>query len=776
MTLSAHVTNGPSYCFKASETQIPPQSELPTLPPLTPLDIQRVSGGGSVRSILKDRKTPGTGQNVRFFSRDAYRVISPETSVDNSTTDPPPSTFQQRLQDISPDRSTPSNQESTRFHSAINSQNDVFSPPISSPNGMFLDVNTDRNSDIFSTPSQDKSRHSMTSLLVPIPPPEIDLFDLSAAHEHNVQEIPLGFDGAIQDGAVEVDDFDRIVQKNDDKSPNVFKRPVFEGKENRHPSASSVSSASVSTPNSSVNFSLSIGRRTGEKIFRSLTNAKEEPAPSVEGYTLPPRSASSLDLYNAFSREPKDAVKQGRPSLDSSLSTTASSRSRAQSERVFSRPPQIVESTPPFKRREVPEADINDMSATDVVLYDARDVESPDPFHADAKNYFTPDAGIPNSPPKLIQHTRTDSGMSGTSAKSMSASSSKSAKSSKSMASQSSKVSNMSHSRRLEEDDLILSLRTQLAYHQELSSQYEIDLSARDELVTILNQKLKGAEGENEKRAKMVRGWRKKIAELERACRSLEDQVDRSKQESFERSIMDEASGEALRQLHRQINQLEREKGDLEKRERDAKADNERLVEEIRKREEAERSLQAGIEDAKTQMEAMRAADQSMERGVEDVKSLMVKGEREYTEELDRHREAEFAWAEERARLVVQLEHMEALQEQLNARENEILVLKKEVEAQWAGTEKLTAKCEELDKEREDGEREKEHLKNELSTLEKRMSEMEIEWTESENRRSEAEAELADVWLSREEAERERDQVRFSLSVDLLILTHLYLP
>lgn len=87
----------------------------------------------------------------------------------------------------------------------------------------------------------------------------------------------------------------------------------------------------------------------------------------------------------------------------------------------------------------------------------------------------------------------------------------------------------------------------------------------------------------------------------------------------------------------------------------DAKADNGRLEEEIRKRKEAERSLQAGIEDAKTQMEAMRAADQSMERGVEDVKSLMVKGEREYTEELDRHREAEFAWAEERARLVVQL-------------------------------------------------------------------------------------------------------------------------
>ena len=55
---------------------------------------------------------------------------------------------------------------------------------------------------------------------------------------------------------------------------------------------------------------------------------------------------------------------------------------------------------------------------------------------------------------------------------------------------------------------MMLSLRTQLAYHQELSSQYEIDLSARDELVNILTHKLKGAEAENVKRAKMVRGWR----------------------------------------------------------------------------------------------------------------------------------------------------------------------------------------------------------------------------------------------------------------------------
>lgn len=35
----------------------------------------------SLRSILKDRNTPGTGRSVRFFSKDAYKVISPEASA-----------------------------------------------------------------------------------------------------------------------------------------------------------------------------------------------------------------------------------------------------------------------------------------------------------------------------------------------------------------------------------------------------------------------------------------------------------------------------------------------------------------------------------------------------------------------------------------------------------------------------------------------------------------------------------------------------------------------
>jgi chromosome segregation ATPase len=145
----------------------------------------------------------------------------------------------------------------------------------------------------------------------------------------------------------------------------------------------------------------------------------------------------------------------------------------------------------------------------------------PDPFRANATTYYSHQA--PPTPPPGV-HSRTAS----------------------------------------REEDLIWSLRTQLALQQELCAQFEIDLGARDELVEALTIRLEASEKENDKRKSVVRSWKKKAADLERMCRHLEEEVDNSRQESMERSIMDEASGEALRQLHRQISQLEREKNDIE--------------------------------------------------------------------------------------------------------------------------------------------------------------------------------------------------------------------
>ncbi|KAF8548416.1 hypothetical protein OG21DRAFT_763519 [Imleria badia] len=152
---------------------------------------------------------------------------------------------------------------------------------------------------------------------------------------------------------------------------------------------------------------------------------------------------------------------------------------------------------------------------------DAQSIARPDPFRVDATTYYTHQA--PPTPPSGV-HSRTAS----------------------------------------REEDIIWSLRTQLALQRELCAQFEIDLGARDELVEALTIRLDASEKENDKRKNVVRSWKKKAADLERMCRHLEEEVDNSRQESMERSIMDEASGEALRQLHRQISQLEREKNDID--------------------------------------------------------------------------------------------------------------------------------------------------------------------------------------------------------------------
>ncbi len=57
---------------------------------------------GSLRSILKPGSTPGASKNVRFFSRDAYRVMSP----DQSSAEIEEPSLLNRLQRAAPSRPT----------------------------------------------------------------------------------------------------------------------------------------------------------------------------------------------------------------------------------------------------------------------------------------------------------------------------------------------------------------------------------------------------------------------------------------------------------------------------------------------------------------------------------------------------------------------------------------------------------------------------------------------------------------------------------------------
>ncbi|KAG0702143.1 hypothetical protein DFH29DRAFT_923328 [Suillus ampliporus] len=382
---------------------------------------------------------------------------------------------------------------------------------------------------------------------------------------------------------------------------------------------------------------------------------------------------SAMDLFspegnsNPFIDDalPSDSSTPFKPPLESSFSFIASptfsdeisipppprSRSRALSDTVFQ--------TMLRKQAQAPEADINDTSNAALVL-----APEPDPFRANATTYYTPGTMIPPTPPQS-SHSRTAS----------------------------------------KDEDIIMSLRTQLALQQDLCAQYEIDLGARDELVQALTQRAESAEKEKEKSRTVLRSWKKKAGELERMCRTLEEEVDTSRQESLERSVMDEASGEALRMLHRQISQLEREKEGLQDagvqsqlREKDAEVD--KLREEMKRRDDTECELRDGIRDAKEQMDHLTAKSSMAEE------ALVLAGE----EERERHRTIELAWADERR---IQSEH--------------------------------DAEATELRSHIEDLHLDNEALKSDLEALETKILNMEEEWSEGENQRTELESELVRV-------------------------------
>jgi hypothetical protein len=234
------------------------------------------------------------------------------------------------------------------------------------------------------------------------------------------------------------------------------------------------------------------------------------------------------------------------------------------------------------------------------------------------------------------------------------------------------------------EEDLIWSLRTQLALQQELNVQYEVDLSARSELVSSLTSKLELADKDKTQRNNALRTWKKKVQELEKVCRQLEDECERSRQESLERSVMDHASGEALRELHRVITRLEREKADGEKLAQE-RIQNSRMN--WKRREESEKRLKEGINDAKEQMEIM--------------------GGRDEEEERQRQRTVSLLWNQEREELIRKVEELEKQNLALTSEPSEsekmaqrYAVLEAELEAQWKNTETMTQENAELKKSR----------------------------------------------------------------------------
>ena len=617
--------------------------------PETPMDGRY----GSLRSILRDRNTPATGQSVRFFSRDAFRVMTPESSTTSERDDSPVSESLRRKETHPEEELSPSGSRARHRVRA----------PVQ---GLFMSTQ-----DMSSPPSSPSIVAQYLGSMMPMSPPEVtNIFDMS---QRDLPPITADAAASLQDDAVEVSETD---QSMDDETQHVLPR----------------ASPTVSLPPKEVD----------QTVFHSMETSK----------------APSHDRSHSFSFGQAVFYPMPKANLETLVSVPmiepSPGRNRAVSESMLHTL---------SRNNKNPELDINDPNPASIVLYATPSADrvpnlslpspEPDPFRANATTFYTPGTLLPPSPPAaIVGHARKPS----------------------------------------KEDDIIWSLRTQLAIQQEMCAQFEVDLVARDALVSALTQRVENAEKASEKRRGVVRGWKKKVQELERLCRNLEEEVDRSREESVERSIMDEASGEALRQLHGHIAGLEREKGELVRNSlifmdpsaqvKEMEEEVAKLREELRQRDEIEQELQEGLRTAQEQIELLNTV------GAMDDESRIA-GIAAASEEQERHCQAKGDWEKERKELH---RKAETATQALAKKEEELVVLREELEVQWKNTERAGESMAQLKEERN-------MLQSEVVALEARIESMELEWNDADNHRMQAENALHVVFGEKEVFELEKTQV-----------------
>jgi hypothetical protein len=759
----------PSIDILRQESSQPPQASPPFKDSAPDPDFLSTPGFdrfNSKRSILRDPNTPGTGQNVRFFARESYKVITPDQSLSTELQHKPQPPLPPPEETPFIDRLAQSSQSASSSPSSIKR-----SPPSKSRPSVaeIFSLSTQRPSSPEPAPSPNNSNvdSSNMSLSFPnyiVPDDKSNLFDVS--QQLDLLSFPppgLQFDvnSPIFDSSPlndSVNDNSQILSEegssnpfsnNMTSTPYRAKDPKGKGKEKATEETEKeeedlplvaapevVDETIFHAKERSPKFAPPLHERSqsfsfGQTLFYSMANSGGDASKST---------ADQSAAYPSSELKPESILSS---STASSPPSTKGHRSRAMSDTVF----QTMLRSTPTKPVE-PEADINDESSSGLVVYSGGPSE-PDPFSAHANTYYTPQTMIPATPPKgAAKHNRKTS----------------------------------------KEENLIISLQTQLALRTEMCGQYEADLKARDELVEILGKKLSDVEKEDAKRKTSLRSWRKKVQELERACRQLEEAVEESRQESMERSVMDEASGEALRMLHRQIASLERDKTDWLRREhalqeevetleglmRERSEDIMNLKESLWTRDESDRELKEGIREAKEQIDMMG----NISIGVfdeEELKRLLAEKDQKNSEETQRFRTVELELRQEleevktkheglevqKARLEEQLQEVN---QQLSTRNDEYATLKTELEAQWGHTENAGNKVQTLENGLVELAQERDGLRLELDELEARTANMEVDWNETENKRNELEAELQEVWNLKDSLEKDRGEVSFFLS------------
>ncbi|KAF8583400.1 hypothetical protein K439DRAFT_1412137 [Ramaria rubella] len=661
-----------------------------------PLVEVQPTGTSSIRSILRDRNTPGTGQSVRFFSRDAYHVISPDVSeeVDRGEIQSLNSeAFLAKLKQISPERIA----DQTRgelakpylAHTTSPSDRvvDVFSPPRSdvsaksrkplplqprhAPRTRNMSVGSSRSSHSRSGSLCDSNSQSqsLSSLTIPAPPADMpNLFNIS---QDELADIPISVEGSLCDNAIEE------VEDEESKKSNISGDTSMQTirRNNEHISTPAL----TSTPNH-------------DKLPRAILS----PEGTVFHSMMASNPVEDNTLFHSF---------------------TGTNGER-----------------------------------TSATIFFTPDASNPKTGNGTA--FFTPEANTkslilaPNKevvafPPDPLQDIM---------------------------------ICN--------QEELVASLREQLSLQHQLASQFEVDLAARDELVSLLSTQLQNAvvgqekfRKEVERRQSAMRTLRRKVGELEKICRGLEEEVERSREESFDRSVMDEASEGALVVLHGSIGQL---KSGLEKaKEEEAKLRQEcdALKDEVKASEAKRQMLEQTAKGLRMMVEGKTEQINRLESKVVDasnadfqdqltIKSLQVELaelQQMMEEEREKRSLTEMQWTQEKDKLLISLNaqssdydthetDLKDLRKKLDEKTEEARMLKIEVEAQWEHAEKADEKIKRL-------EGEKEGLTKSVESLHSKVEELGREWKEGEERKSTLEDELNEAWSAKEEIEHERDQL-----------------
>lgn len=669
---------------------------------------------GSTRSILRDPSTPGTGQNVRFFSRDAYNELSPNQSMETNVPILP------NMLDTSLGIKTGSD--------ALGSAAVRISPTASSSKQrpklkeVFGHVTGDAGFAHKRSPSERSNPFDVPDFDV-----SLDLPPLPPGLGFTVDEPFMSADAIFQQT------LDGAVTSNGSSSPRMTSTPYRpdkgKAKEQTPPlnMDQGISRAQGHAADISMDSNDSFGQ--GATVFYSINNHSQEPDPD--------RSSGTSSSIISSGSEAKSPAETDSPTSISSISSSRKikSRSRALSDSMFQ---SMLRSRDGATSIEPSEQAASTHPTPPYGL-------NVDPFSAHANEYWTPQSMTPVTPPKNM-HSRGNS----------------------------------------KEQNILLSLQTQLTIQTELCGQYETDLRAKDELLSIIEKKLDSTAKDDAKRKSALRLWRKKVADLERAVRYLEDEVDHSRSESVERSVIDEASTEALRMLHRQIAGLEKEKGDLHRREdgfrhdiaslenllREQTDEAQRLAEKIRKNSENEAQLREGIQVAQSQIEMLgNVSIAPSEHDQADLQRLLAEEQQNRSLQVSRMQQA--TWEAEKAELETRNEGAVAenvrLQEEIQSlhaqfqtqeQQQDYASLKAELEAQWEHTAQSSERIDALETDNARLETDNEKLTRCVEELEQRAASLEIDWTEAENHRTDAENEAEDLWNIKEALEHEKAEVR----------------